>query len=304
MLRSLLISLSQNTTLRGIMERSGPGRKVSSRFVAGLSVEDALRVTKELTAQGFAVTLDSLGESVRTEAEAMAAAQIYHVLLDAIQEQLLNANVSVKLTGVGMDVSPELAESTVGNIVAHAAHFQNFVRIDMEGTPYTEATIALTERLFAQYPGAVGTVLQAYLFRTAEDTARLLRQGIRIRLCKGAYKEPGNLAFPEKADVDKNYVKLMQMMLPSGVFCGIATHDSAMVAATEKFAAENNIARSAFEFQMLYGVRRDLQRDLLARGYGVRVYLPFGTDWYPYFMRRLAERPANVLFLMKNFFKN
>ncbi len=304
MLRSLLISLSQNSMLRGLMENSAPGRRISSRFVAGLTVEDALRWTRDLNAHGFAVSLDSLGETVGTEPEALAAAGIYHRLLDAIGAEGLNANVSVKLTGVGMDVSPELAERTVGDIVKHASRLKNFVRIDMEGTPYTEATVALTERLHAQYPGAVGTVLQAYLFRTAEDAARLLRQGIRIRLCKGAYKEPANLAFPEKSDVDANYVKLMRTTVPSGVFCGMATHDSAMVAATERFVAEQGIDRSAFEFQMLFGVRRDLQRELLARGYGVRVYLPFGTDWYPYFMRRLAERPANVLFLAKNLFKN
>ncbi len=290
--------------MRRIMERSAPGRKLSSRFVAGLTVDDALRVTRDLNRQGFAVSLDSLGESVRSEAEAVAAAGLYHQLLDAIAAEDLHANVSVKLTGVGMDVSRELAAKTVGDIVAHAARLGNFVRIDMEGSPYTEATIVLTEQLHAQHPGAVGTVLQAYLFRTADDAARLLRQGIRIRLCKGAYKEPASIAFPEKSDVDRNYVQLMQAMLPSGVFCGIATHDAAMVEATERFAAERGIAKSAFEFQMLFGVRRDLQRDLLARGYGVRVYLPFGTDWYPYFMRRLAERPANVIFLLKNLFKN
>jgi proline dehydrogenase len=304
MLRSLLIALSQNSTMRGIMERSAPGRRVSGRFVAGTTVEDALRITRELNAQGFAVTADSLGESVQSEAEARAAADIYHQLLDAIAAEGLNANVSVKLTGVGMDVSPELAESTTGGIVEHAARLGNFVRIDMEGSPYTDATIELTERLYAAYPGAVGTVLQAYLYRTADDTARLLKQGIRIRLCKGAYKEAGNLAFPQKTDVDANYVKLMQTMLPSGVFCGIATHDQAMVAATEQFAAAHSIARSAFEFQMLYGVQRELQRELVKRGYGVRIYLPFGTDWYPYFMRRLAERPANVIFLLKNLFKS
>lgn len=286
--------------MRRLMERSAPGRKVSSRFVAGLTVEDALRVTKELNAQGFAVTADALGESVRSEAEAIVAADVYHRLLDGIAGGGLNANVSVKLTGVGMDVSPELAERTTGAIVEHAARLGNFVRIDMEGTPYTEATVALTERLHAAFPGAVGTVLQAYLYRTAEDTARLLSQGIRIRLCKGAYKESADRAYPDKADVDKNYVQLMQTMLPSGVFCGIATHDPAMITATEQFATKNGIDRSAFEFQMLYGVKRELQRELVQRGYRVRVYLPFGTDWYPYFMRRLAERPANVLFLLRN----
>lgn len=288
--------------MRGIMERSSPGRKISSRFVAGLTVEEALRVTAELNREGFAVSLDSLGESVRTETQARAAANLYHRLLDAIAAHGLNANVSVKLTGVGMDVSPALAESTVGGIVAHAEQLRNFVRIDMEGSSYTEPTIALTEHLHAKHPGAVGTVLQAYLYRTIFDTERLLDAGIRIRLCKGAYKEPAKFAFPDKADVDRRYVELMQAMLPSGVFCGIATHDPSMIAATECFAAQHSVAREAFEFQMLYGVQRQLQRDLLRRGYGVRVYLPFGTDWYPYFMRRLAERPANVLFLLKNLF--
>ena len=302
MLRSLLIALSQNGTMRSIMERSTPGRKISSRFIAGLSVQDALRVTSELNREGFAVSLDSLGESVTTTAQARAAAEVYHRLLDAIAKQGLNANVSVKLTGVGMDVSHALAESTVGGIVAHAQQLGNCVRIDMEGSSYTEPTMALTEHLHNSFPGTVGTVLQAYLYRTKYDTERLLEQGIRIRLCKGAYKEPASLAFPEKADVDSNYVQLMRAMLASGTFCGIATHDPAMIAATVKFAAEQAIARDRFEFQMLYGVQRELQKDLLRRGYGVRVYLPFGTDWYPYFMRRLAERPANVLFLLKNLF--
>lgn len=304
MLRSLLISLSHNARLRRIMQQSSPGRRISSRFVAGLTVQDALRVTHELNQAGYSVSLDSLGESVATAAEALAAADIYHQLLDAIDQQGLNANVSVKLTGVGMDVSHELAETTAGNIVEHAARLGNFVRIDMEGTPYTEATLALTEHLHARFPGAVGTVLQAYLLRTAADTAHLLAQGIRIRLCKGAYNESANVAFPLKADVDANYVALMKTMVASPVYCGIATHDSAMVQATEQFVAQHAIARNRFEFQMLFGVRRDLQRALLAGGYRVRVYLPFGTDWYPYFMRRLAERPANVLFLLKNLFKN
>jgi proline dehydrogenase len=180
----------------------------------------------------------------------------------------------------------------------------NFVRIDMEGSDYTEATIAMTERLHTKWPNAVGTVLQAYLFRTADDVERLVAQGIRIRLCKGAYKEPAEIAFPAKQDVDANYVKLMKRVATSGVFCGIATHDETIVAEMERFVAETGLDKHAFEFQMLYGVRRDLQRKLVAKGFGVRVYVPFGTEWYPYFMRRLAERPANVLFLAKNFFRN
>jgi proline dehydrogenase len=212
--------------------------------------------------------------------------------------------VSVKLTQVGMDIDPSLAERIVGEMVEHAAAAESFVRIDMEGTPYTEATIAMTERLHARYPGSVGTVLQAYLYRTAADAQRLLAQGIRIRLCKGAYKEGPEHAYPSKADVDANYVRLMKRMVTSGVFCGIATHDEAIVEQMRRFVAAEGVAKNAFEFQMLYGIRRDLQRSLVAEGFGVRVYVPFGTEWYPYFMRRLAERPANVLFLAKNFFKS
>jgi proline dehydrogenase len=208
-----------------------------------------------------------------------------------------------------MDFDPALAERIVGEMVEHADAADSFVRIDMEGSPYTEATIAMTERLAARFPGRVGTVLQAYLFRTEGDAERLLEQGIRIRLCKGAYKESPEIAFPLKSDVDANYVKLMKRMATfsnngTGVFCGIATHDEAIVEAMRAFVREQHVPKTAFEFQMLYGVRRDLQRRLAAEGFGVRVYIPFGPEWYPYFMRRLAERPANVLFLAKNFFKN
>jgi proline dehydrogenase len=210
-----------------------------------------------------------------------------------------------------MDFDPTLAERIVGEMVEHADTADSFVRIDMEGSPYTEATIAMTERLAARFPDRVGTVLQAYLFRTEADTERLLGKGIRIRLCKGAYKESPEIAFPLKLDVDVNYVKLMKRMVTysnpidgSGVFCGIATHDEAIVDAMRAFVRDHHVPKTAFEFQMLYGIRRDLQRKLAAEGFGVRVYIPFGPEWYPYFMRRLAERPANVLFLLKNFFKN
>jgi proline dehydrogenase len=274
-----------------------------------MTVEDAIAAAAQINAEGIAVTLDSLGESVLDVAQAEHSAAIYHQLLDAIEARKLRANVSVKLTQIGMDIGgpsagPILAERIVGDMVAHAAHINSFVRIDMEGSEYTEPTIAMTERLHQQFPGAVGTVLQAYLHRTTQDTERLLAQNIRIRLCKGAYKEPAEIAFPAKSDVDANYVKLMKRMVTSPVFCGIATHDEAIINQLRAFVAEHHIAKSAFEFQMLYGIRRDLQRKLVAEGFGVRVYLPFGTEWYPYFMRRLAERPANVLFLAKNFFKN
>ena len=311
MLRSFFISLSTNKPFRRFSERSSIGRRVSRRFVAGMSVEEAIAAAQQLNREGIVVTLDSLGESVTDAPHANASAAIYHRLLDEIAAKNLKANVSLKLSQMGMDVgganSPQgqaLAESIVASLVEQAARLNNFVRIDMEGSEYTEATVAMTERLFARFPGAVGTVLQAYMFRTQADADRLLKQGIRIRLCKGAYKEPPAVAFPAKSDVDANYLRLAKQMVTSPVFCGIATHDEAIVQETCRFVKAHRIEKSAFEFQMLYGIRRDLQRKLVSEGYGVRVYVPFGTEWYPYFMRRLAERPANVLFLAKNFFRS
>jgi proline dehydrogenase len=313
LLRSFFIALSQNRSLRSFSERSAIGRKLSHRFVAGMSVAEALAAAQELNREGIAVSLDALGESVTTESAARASAAVYHQLLDAIETHRLNANVSVKLTQMGMDFSPALAEQIVTEMVEHAAHADSFVRVDMEGTPLTEATLQLTERIHAlpNLQGRVGTVLQAYLYRTEADAQRLLDQGIRIRLCKGAYKEGPEHAFPEKSAVDANYVKLMKHLvtyvspaLGRPVFCGIATHDEAIINELTRFVAEHNLPKSTFEFQMLYGIRRDLQRKLAAQGFGVRVYIPFGPEWYPYFMRRLAERPANVLFLAKNFFKS
>lgn len=300
----MFISMSRNKGLRSFSERSSFGQKLSSRFVAGMTIEAALDAASRVNREGIAATLDSLGESVTDPAQAQASAEVYHKLIDAIDERKLNANVSVKLTQIGMDLDPALAESIVGGMVEHAAKAGTFVRIDMEGSEYTEATIAMTERLNQKWPGSVGTVLQGYLRRTASDAKRLVGQGIRIRLCKGAYKEPAEIAFPDKKDVDQNYSELMLFLATSGVFCGIATHDELIIGRMRRFVEETKLDKSKFEFQMLYGVRRDLQRKLAEDGYGVRVYIPFGPEWYPYFMRRLAERPANVLFLVKNFFKN
>jgi proline dehydrogenase len=279
---------------------------MSGRFVAGMSVDDVLGACERVNREGIAATLDALGESVATDAQARASAEVYHELIDAIAARNLNANVSLKLSQMGMDFDPALAEAIVGELVDHATRAGTFVRIDMEGSPYTEATLALTERLHSRdgCRGHVGTVLQAYLYRTAADAERLLGQGIRIRLCKGAYKEPAELAWPEKEDVDANYVSLMKRLATSGVFCGVATHDEAIVEQMVAFVREKRLSPSAFEFQMLYGIRRDLQRKLAKQGFGVRVYIPFGPEWYPYFMRRLAERPANVIFLLRNFFKS
>ena len=321
LLRSFFIALSRNKAFRVFSERSALGRRVSRRFVAGMTVDEAIAVAVQLNSEGIDVSLDSLGESVTEPIQAERSAAIYHQLLDAIESRRLRANVSVKLTQMGMDIGarpdaapvagthgaasgPALAEHIVGGLVQHAARVGSFVRVDMEGSPYTEATIAMTERLHSSCPGAVGTVLQAYLFRTEQDVDRLLAQGIRIRLCKGAYQEPPAIAYPSKADVDKNYCTLMQRLVSSPVFCGIATHDEAIISRLRRFVADKKIEKNAFEFQMLYGVRRDLQRKLAREGFGVRVYVPFGTEWYPYFMRRLAERPANVLFLARNFFRS
>jgi proline dehydrogenase len=276
---------------------------MASRFVAGMTIEDAVATCRHVNSEGIRVSLDSLGESVTAEAEAHTAADVYHRVLDAIASEHLDANISLKLTQMGIDIRPGLAEEIVGRIVEHAAQVGAFVRIDMESSEYTEATLAMTERLHVRFPGTVGTVLQAYLHRTEQDTERLVKQGIRIRLCKGAYKEPPEVAFVKKADVDVNYIKLMKRMATSGVFCGIATHDERIIREMLRFVREHRIPKDAFEFQMLYGIRRDLQRSLRKDGFGVRVYIPFGTAWYPYFMRRQAERPANLMFLLKNLFR-
>jgi proline dehydrogenase len=281
------------------------GQKMSGRFIAGMQVSDALRVAEKLNREGIPVSLDSLGENVSTEEEAQRAAQIYHQLLDAIQQRGLQANISVKLTQMGMNVDPSIARRITADLVDHAAAAGNFVRIDMEGTDLTQATLDMTRELHAMpnHADSVGAVLQSYLYRCEEDVLTLLADRIRVRLCKGAYKEPPSLAFPDKADVDANYLKLTKILLSSGVYHGLATHDEAIIRATKKFVEQEGIDKRSFEFQMLYGVRRDLQTSLAKEGYGMRVYVPFGTEWYPYFMRRLAERPANVLFIVKNLFK-
>ena len=305
-LRSLFISLSTNRLMRQFGERSVLGRRMSSRFVAGMEIEDALRVAERLNSQGMSVTLDSLGESVSSEAEEQGAAEVYHNLLNQIALRKLDANISVKLSQMGLEFSPELAERIVGGLTEHCRATGNFLRIDMEGTPLTQKTIDMVRRLHANpdYAGHIGIVIQAYLYRSESDIAQLLEEGIRIRLCKGAYQEPASLAFPRKADVDTNYVLLAGRLLSSPVYHGIATHDEAMIRAVRDYAAHNGIAPDRFEFQMLYGVRRDLQRRLVEEGYRVRIYLPFGHEWYPYFMRRLAERPANAFFVLRNLFRS
>ena len=304
-LRSFFIALSHNKPLRRFSESSRAGKRLSSRFVAGMEIEDALRVSEALNKQGMSVSLDSLGESVTSEAEAEAAAAIYHKLLDEIAARRLDANISMKLTQMGLNLSPALAESIAENVAQHAQAAGSFVRIDMEDSVLTGQTLEMVRRIHRKpgMRGVIGIVIQAYLYRSEADIEQLVADGIRVRLCKGAYQEPAEVAFPLKADVDKNYVRLSHLLLASPVYHGLATHDEAMIAAIKSYTGERGIDPARFEFQMLYGVRRDLQRQLVQEGYNVRVYVPFGNDWYPYFMRRLAERPANVLFLARNFFR-
>ncbi|HVC46511.1 MAG TPA: proline dehydrogenase family protein [Terracidiphilus sp.] len=302
LLRSAFIALSRNRMLRRFAEHSRAGTRLSSRFVAGLEIEDALRVAADVNRQGMLVTLDSLGESVTSEAEALRAAEVYHRLLDLIAERKLQSNISVKLTQMGLSLDPALAGRIAESLATHAAATGNFVRIDMEDSSLTQVTVDIVRRLHARADlrDVIGIVIQAYLYRSQADVEQLLADGIRIRLCKGAYKEPASVAFPQKSDVDANYVRLSALLLQSPFSHGLATHDEAMVNAAIAFATEHHIPKNHFEFQMLFGVRRDLQRRLVAEGYPVRVYIPFGREWYPYFMRRLAERPANVIFLAKN----
>lgn len=306
LLRSAFISLSRNRTLRRFCESSRAGTLLSSRFIAGMTIEDVLRAAEAVNRQGMAVTLDSLGESVTSEAEAHKAAEVYHQLLDAIAGRKLNANISVKLTQMGLLQSPQLAEEIAGSLAQHAHSINNFVRIDMEDSSLTQVTLDIVRRLHAraEIRGAIGIVIQAYLYRSQADIEQLVADGIRVRLCKGAYDEPPEVAFPNKADVDTNYVRLSCMLLDSPIYHGLATHDEAMINEAKSFAKQNGIDPGRFEFQMLYGIRRDLQRNLVQEGYNVRVYVPFGAEWYPYFMRRLAERPANVIFLARNFFRS
>ncbi len=301
-LRSAFIALSHNRSLRRFAEHSSFGSKLSSRFVAGLEIEDALRVCSQVNRQGIHVTLDSLGESVTNADEAHRAADIYHQLLDQIAARKLDSNISVKLTQMGLTQDPALAEQIALNLAEHAHDTNNFVRIDMEDSSLTQVTLDIVRRIHARsgLRSSIGIVIQSYLYRSQADIEQLIADGIRVRLCKGAYKEQAEVAFPKKSDVDSSYIKLSNLLLQSPIYHGLATHDEKMIEAAKSFAAQRGIDRSHFEFQMLFGVRRDLQRKLVAEGYNVRVYIPFGREWYPYFMRRLAERPANVFFIAKN----
>jgi len=284
------------------VETSGVARELSARFVAGETLDDALRVGRKINSEGITLTLDHLGESVTSLEEAAGARDVYVRTLAAIHENAICGNVSLKLTQFGLDLSEEDCRANVAMLVAGAARLGSFVRVDMEASAYTEQTLRLVEDLHAQY-GALGTVIQAYLYRSRKDVERLCARRIRIRLCKGAYLEHADVAFPRKADVDRNYVELMQFLLDEGEYPAIATHDEKIIEQTKAYALRKGIAPGRFEFQMLYGIRRDVQRRLVSEGYGLRLYVPFGKAWYPYFMRRLAERPANVFFLARHMFR-
>jgi proline dehydrogenase len=306
-LRALFISLSESRSLRALAERSAIGQRLSSRFVAGTQIEDVLRATHSVNQTGLSVSIDNLGENVTNAAEARASARLYHQLLDEIAARRLNANISLKLTHMGLDVEEKLAHDLVAALVAKAAAMTppNFVRVDMEGSPYTQRTLDFVHQLHRapEHRGCVGAVIQSYMHRAERDIEKLLAQGIRIRLCKGAYQEPEDIAFQKKSEVDANYVKLMKVLMRSGVYHGLATHDQNIIQQATAFAIRENIPPDAFEFQMLYGIRRDLQQSLARQGWRMRVYIPFGTEWYPYLLRRLAERPANALFIARNLFR-
>jgi proline dehydrogenase len=300
--RQLFSKLATSRRVRHWAERSPLGLRLSSRFVAGIRLEDAIAAVQATNARGMAASMDQLGENVTNAEEARRTAQSYQEILQAIHRDHLNSNISIKLTHLGLDVDANLARELVCDLVRRAALLNNFIRVDMEGSAYTQRTLDLVRELHRAGGNhdAIGTVIQAYLYRSERDVEQLCSEGIRIRLCKGAYLEPASIAYQKKADVDANYIRLMKILLKSGIYHGIATHDARIIEETLCFAGKEKIPRDAFEFQMLYGVRRDLQQQIVREGWRMRIYIPFGREWYPYFMRRLAERPANVLFLAKN----
>jgi proline dehydrogenase len=297
-LRRTILYLSRHKALRNWVETSLSAHRLSSRFVAGNQLDDALAVCRSIRADGITATLDYLGENVKSLDEAAACRDMYLRMLHSMQAAGVEPNVSIKLSQFGIDLSESACAGNVAALVKAAAAIGGFVRIDMESSEYTDRTLALVRRLHREY-GACGAVIQAYLRSSAKDVERLEAERIRVRLTKGAYLEPPYIAFAQKAQVDRNYLELAQSLLTAGEFPAIATHDEHIIDAVENFVATHGIGKDRFEFQMLYGIRRDLQRRLVRDGYRLRLYVPFGEAWYPYFMRRLAERPANLLFFLR-----
>jgi proline dehydrogenase len=298
MIRQSLLYLSESSLARRFVTRAPGARSMARRFVAGETVTDAIRAARAANEAGLLVTLDYLGESVNSREEARGAADVYLALLEHIAADRLDANISLKMTQMGQDIDEEFLRENLGRILDRARELDVFVRLDMESSAYTERTLAFFERLWQEGYRGVGTVLQSYLYRTEADVRRMNELGARVRLCKGAYLEPPSVAFQDKRDVDANFVRCARLLLEGGVYPGIATHDGALVDATRALAAAQNIAAARYEFQMLYGVRRELQQELIRAGYNMRVYIPFGEAWYPYLMRRMAERPANMMLIV------
>jgi proline dehydrogenase len=304
MLRQALLFLSNQPGVFRFVRHNGLAKRFANRFVAGETLDSALAAAAALNRKGISASLDLLGESVHNEAEARAAGREYVAMLDAIAKRKLDCNVSLKLTAMGLDVSEELCIAIMHDILERAREHGSFVRIDMESSAYTEQTLRLfEERLYPHYPENVGIVLQSYLYRTLSDAERAIELRCRVRLCKGAYQEPATVAYPDKKDTDANYVRCMKLLMQQGNYPGLATHDERIIGEALRFAKAERIAPDRFEFQMLYGVRRDLQERLVRQGFRMRVYVPFGTQWYPYLMRRLAERPANMAFMTGNIMK-
>jgi proline dehydrogenase len=302
MFRELMLRAAASPGLERFVTRNRALRGLVRRFVAGEKLQAGLEAVRRLNSAGARATLDHLGEEVRDPATAARACREYLDLLDALSRERLDANVSLKLTQLGLRIDPGLCERNLTSIVERAAELGNFVRIDMESSGYTQLTLDIFYRLWGHYRN-VGVVIQAYLYRSAADVETLIQRGVRVRLCKGAYREPPSVAYSAKRDVDENYRRLMERLLERGRFPALATHDARLIEHARRFTAARAIGSDRFEFQMLYGVRRDLQRAILADGHGLRVYVPYGPDWYPYLTRRLAERPANLLFVVGSLLK-
>jgi proline dehydrogenase len=302
--RSALIWLSRQEGLKDYATRFRFFKKLTTRFVAGETIDEVIPFIRQLNSENATASFDHLNESVGSAAEAEQEVNEYLNILSKIDEQHIRSNVSIKLTQFGLGLDPELAYQNARKVVVEAERRGNFVRVDMEDSTVTQITIDIFKRLRAEFGlNTVGIVLQSYLYRTFADAQELVKLPARIRICKGAYNEPPEVAFAEKKDVDANYIKVMKVLLSSGIYHGVATHDPKMIEATIEFATREGIGKEKFEFQMLYGIRRDLQNQLARDGFNVRIYVPYGKHWYPYFMRRLAERPANIWFVMKNLAK-
>ncbi len=298
MFREAVLGLAGNPVVKGTLTRYGM-QLGASRFVAGRTLTEAIEVIREINGSGVMVTLDHLGEAVRDEKEAQAAKDSYLAMLEAIHQSGVNANVSLKLTMMGLALDEQWGWTHLLEIVEKAAFYENFVRIDMEDSPYTDVTLRLYEKVQALHPENVGVVLQAYLYRSVDDLRYLSNPPKNFRIVKGAYREPVSVAFPSKADVDDNYVRLVQESMQLGNYTAVGTHDERLIGRVLKFVHENNVPRDRFEFQMLYGVGFNLLKSLADQGYRTRVYVPYGEDWYAYYVRRVAERPANLLFFAR-----